>query len=83
MAIQEQLESFRQFATRMIGEGSEGSLDDLFELWRSQNISDEELLKSRDALQAACAEMDNPDAWIDADEHLAQIRAKYGFKGNS
>lgn len=78
MAIQEQLESFRSFAARMINAGAvEGSLDDLYDLWRSENIPEDELLESASALRAAYAEMQQGDTGVPVEEHLARLRAKY------
>lgn len=78
MAIREQFESFQSFAARMIDAGSvEGSLDDLYDLWRSEQIPEADLLESAAALRVSYAEMQQGDTGIPVEEHLARLRSKY------
>ena len=41
-------------------------------------MTPEELAESVAAVRAALAEMDDESAWIDVDEHLAQLRKRFG-----
>ena len=42
-------------------------------------MTPEELAESVAAVRAALAEMDDESAWIDVDEHLAQLRKRFGI----
>lgn len=80
MATIAQVESFHRFAVARLGGGDEElSMDELLELWRLESMPPEELAASVAAVRAALAEMDDESAWIDVDEHLAQLRSKYGL----
>lgn len=80
MATIEQVESFHRFAVTRLRDGrDELSMDELLELWRLEHLSPEELAESVAAVKAAYAEIDNEDAWVDVDDHLADLRSKYGF----
>lgn len=80
MATMTQIESFHQFAVERIRrDGTDLSMDDLYELWRLENLSTDELSESAAAVRSALSEMRDEDAWIDADDHLDQLRAKYNF----
>lgn len=80
MATIAQVDSFHRFAiTRLSVVGNDYSMDELLELWRLEHLSPEELAESVAALKSAFAELDNEDAWVDVDDHLAELRSKYGF----
>ncbi len=80
MATITQIESFHQFAVARLNSGDTNlSMDELYEQWRLENLSAEELAESVAAVRAALGEMQNEDAWIDAEDHLAQLRSKYGI----
>lgn len=80
MATIEQVDSFHRFAVTRLRDGrNDLSMDELLELWRLDHLSPEELGESVAAVKAAYAEIDNEDAWVDVDDHLAELRSKYGF----
>lgn len=80
MATIAQVDSFHRFAVTRLRDGhSDLSMDELLELWRLEHLSPEELAESVAAVKAAFAEIDNEDAWVDVDDHLAELRSKYGF----
>ena len=78
MATKEQLESFHSFASRQLDAGcTDLSMDDLYDLWRCDNLPADKLVQSVAAVRAALDEMQHDDAWIDVEDHLAQLRSKY------
>ena len=80
MATITQIDSFHQFAVERVSSGdTDLSMDELYELWRLENLPADELAESVAAVRAALGEMQDEDAWIDVDDHLAQLRSKYGF----
>lgn len=76
----EQLESFRQFAQSRIREGGESlSMDELYTLWRNENLSPEELGESLAGLRQGIA--DYEDGRIrPADEVFRDLSERYGAK---
>ena len=80
MTTMAQVDSFHRFAVARLESGdADMSMDELLELWRVESMSPEELAESVAAVRAALAEMDDESAWIDADEHLAQLRSRFGI----
>jgi hypothetical protein len=78
MATREEINSFTRFAIEQLQNGgADRSMDELYDLWRSQHPSSEELLESVAAVRAALADMNNGDKGIPAEEHLARLRSKY------
>ena len=67
MATQEQLDSFYRFATQQLASsGSEKSIDELYDLWRYENLTPEELKENVAAVQAAIDDMNAGDTGRDA-----------------
>ncbi|MFM9961059.1 MAG: hypothetical protein ACKV2Q_07520 [Planctomycetaceae bacterium] len=80
MSIKEQIESFHRFALRVVDAGgTDLSLDDLYDLWKCDNLPADELAESVACVREALDEMQHDDAWIDVEDHLAQLRSKYRF----
>ena len=80
MATIAQVDSFHRFAVTRLRDGrSDLAMDELLELWRLEHLSPEELTESVAAVKAAFAEIDNEDAWVDVDDHLVELRSKYGL----
>ena len=78
MATQEQIDSFHQFATEQIQNGGrEKSVDELYDQWRLENLSSEELEENVAAIQGAIDDMKNGDCGRDVDEVIAEVRSKY------
>ena len=58
MATREQIDSFHRFASEQLrAGGSEKSIDELYDEWRSKNLSPEELAENIAAVQAAVDDM--------------------------
>ena len=80
MATKEQLDRFHSFASRQLDAGgTDLTMDDLYDLWRCDNLPAEELVESVAAVRAALADMESGDAGIPVEEHLARLRAKYNI----
>ena len=80
MATQAEIDSFTRFAVQQLSNGgTELSMDELYDRWRSQNPRAEELAESVAAVKAALADMEAGDEGIPADIHLARLRTKYNI----
>lgn len=76
MSIQEQLESFYRFAVGQLKDGvSPLSMDELYDAWKCQQLSKDELSVSVAAVQSALNDMENGDTGRPLDEVIAEIRA--------
>ena len=75
MTNQEQLDSFYRFATEQLANGgSEKSIDALYDQWRFENLSPEELLENVAAVKSAIDDMNNGDLGRDAGEVERELR---------
>lgn len=75
MATQEQIDSFHQFASEHVRNGTaDDSLAELFDLWRMQNPTTDELAESVAAVKAALNDMENGDEGRPFDEFADDIR---------
>ena len=75
MATQEQIDSFYRFAIQQLENGtSEKSVDELFDQWRYENLSPEEMAENVAAVQAAIDDMNNGDTGRDAAEVEQTLR---------
>jgi len=60
MATQEQIDSFYRFATEQLpNSGSDKSVDELYDQWRFENLSPEELAENVAAVQASIDDMND------------------------
>ena len=76
--ISEQLESFHQFARSRIREGGDSlSLDDLYTQWRNENLSQEELTESLDALRRGISDYESGRS-SPAEEVFQDLAKRYG-----
>ena len=74
----EDLHHFAEFAQgRLRDGGSEFSLDELFDLWRSENPSDELYAENVAAVNAAIADFRNGDRGTPAGEHSELLRREF------
>lgn len=77
----EDLNRFTEFAReRLSNEGTDLSLDELFDLWRSENPSDALYSENVSAVNAAIADFRNGDQGTPAGEHSDQLRREFGIK---
>ena len=75
MTSQEQIDSFYRFASEQLAKnGSQKSVDDLYDQWRLQNLSPEESLENIAAVRAAFDDMKNGDDGRDAGEVERELR---------
>jgi uncharacterized protein with von Willebrand factor type A (vWA) domain len=80
MASQEQIDSFHRFATEQLANGGrEKTVDELYDQWRFENQTAEEFEENVAAIQGAIDDMNNGDSGRDADEVIAEIRARYNL----
>ena len=78
--VEQDLRSFWRFAEKQLSDSnSELTIDELFDMWREANRSAEELAQSVVAVKAALRDMEAGDGGIPADEHLAQLRNRFGI----
>jgi hypothetical protein len=76
----EELDRFAEFARQRLGNGeSELSLDELFDLWRSENPSDDLYAENVAAIKAAIDDFRNGDRGTLAGEHSDQLRREFGI----
>lgn len=79
-ATAQELDDFTQFARQRLGNGgSKLSLDELFDLWRAANPSDELYAENVAAVNAAIEDFRNGDRGTPAGEHSAQLRREFGI----
>jgi hypothetical protein len=75
MATQEQIESFYRFAKEQLANGgSDRSVDELYDQWRYQNLTPDELAENVAAIQASIDDMKNGHPGRDASEVEREIR---------
>jgi hypothetical protein len=78
--IEQELDSFTEFAKERISNGgSDLSLDELFDLWRSENPSDKLYAENVAAVIAAIQDFKNGDRGTPAGEHSDQLRREFGI----
>ena len=76
----EELDRFAEFARQQLGiGGSQLNLDELFDLWRAENPSDELYVEDVAAVNAAIADFRNGDRGTPAGEHSEQLRREFGI----
>lgn len=80
MTTKEQLDSFHQFASEQIDNGGTHlSLDELYELWRTNNPTADELADSATAVNAAIADMKAGDTGRPARQALRETCDRLGL----
>ena len=76
------LDSFSSFARQKINSGQrELSIDELFDLWRAENPSDEQFAENVAAIQASIQDFRNGERGTVVGEHSAQLRNEFGVRG--
>jgi len=75
MATREQIDSFYRFATGQLASGGfEKSIDELYDQWRYENLTPEELKENVAAVQAAIDDMNAGDTGRDAGRVEQELR---------
>ncbi|MEX0792684.1 MAG: hypothetical protein WD045_06080 [Pirellulaceae bacterium] len=76
----DELHHFAEFAReRLESEGPELSLDELFDLWRSENPSAVRYAENVAAVNAAIQDFRNGDRGTPAGEHSDSLRREFGI----
>ena len=77
---EQQLDSFMQFVRDRVGAGNaEASLDELFDLWRHENPSDELYAQNVAAIAASIEDFKRGERGTTAGEHSGQLRREFGL----
>ncbi|MFO0944681.1 MAG: hypothetical protein U1D30_01850 [Planctomycetota bacterium] len=76
--VQQELESFVEFAKQRIHEGTL-TLDELFDLWRSRHPGEMAFMENVAAIEHALREHESGDRGTPAGEHSAKIRKDFGI----
>lgn len=81
MATTEQeLEKFRQFVEHRLGAGTpEASLDELFDLWRHENPSDDLYAENVAAIAASIEDFKRGERGAIAGSNSAELRREFGI----
>ncbi|MDA7504025.1 hypothetical protein N8553_03490 [bacterium] len=80
MSTQEQIESFYQFATaQLMNGGSELSVDELYDKWRLENVTDEEIEENIVAIQASIDDMNQGHSGRDAGIVITELRNEFNL----
>lgn len=80
MATKEQIESFYRFATdQLTNGGTQKSIDELYDQWRYENLSPEEVAENVAAIQSAIDDMDAGDTGRDAGDIERELRQELNF----
>lgn len=76
----EEFDSFTQFASdRLSNGGTDLSLDELFDLWRSEHPSDKLYAENVAAINAAIKDFQNGERGTPAGEHSELLRREFGI----
>ena len=77
MATQAQIDDFHRFASeRLTNRGSEKSVDELYDEWRWENLTPEDVAEDVAAIQASLDDMKRGETGRDVDEFLRELCAK-------
>lgn len=75
MTTQEQIDSFHQFATaKLANGGTTKCVDELYDEWRSENVSDDEFARNVVAIQESIDDLNNGVPRRDAHEVVREAR---------
>ena len=78
--IEEQLESFRTYVLEQTRNGgSELTMDELYENWRLEHLTEEELREDELALEASLRDMEAGETGRPFEEFDAEFRARHGL----
>jgi hypothetical protein len=83
MSTQEQIDSFHRFATERIRGGSDLSMDELYDLWRLEHPTPDELDENVRAVQAALDDFENGDRGMPLEEAIREIRKKHNLPADA
>jgi hypothetical protein len=77
--VQQELERFTQFIQQRLSAGArEASLDELFDLWRHENPSDELYAENVAAIAASIDDFKRGERGTIAGEHSAELGRRFG-----
>lgn len=79
MATKEQIDGFHQFALKRLAKGgSEMTIDELYDQWRLENLSDKEQIEVHEAIRVGIREADD-GLGRPAEEFIDDMRAKHNI----
>lgn len=74
---QEELESFYRFASERLGNGgTEKTIDELYDQWRFENLTPEDMAENVAAIQASIDDMNRGERGRDTREIIKEIRSE-------
>ena len=80
MTTQEQIDSFYRFATEQLArDGSQKSVDELYDQWRFENLTPEDMAENVAAIQASIDDMNNGETGRDAGEVIRELRDEFNL----
>ena len=75
MTTKEQIDSFYRFATAQLENGgSEKTVDELYDQWRYENLTPEDIAENVAAIQLSIDDMNNGETGRDAGEVARELR---------
>jgi hypothetical protein len=77
MSTQQQIDSFHRFATERIRRGSDLTIDELYDLWRLEHPTSQELDENVRAVQAALDDFESGDRGVPLEEAIREIRKEH------
>jgi len=78
--VEQELERFKRFVENRLGAGeTQASLDELFDLWRMENPSDEAHAEDVAAIRASIEDFRRGERGAVAGEHTAELRRQFGL----
>ena len=80
--VEHDLEQFMQFVQNRLGAGdADASLDELFDLWRLENPSEDVRAENVAAIAASISDFKLGERGSIAGEHSAELRRQFGLDG--
>ena len=83
MSTQQQIDSFYRFATERIRRCSNLTMDELYDLWRLEQPTPDELDQNVRAVQAALDDLENGDRGVPLEEAIREIRKKHNLPADA
>lgn len=83
MSTQQQIDSFHRFATERIRSGSDLTIDELYDLWRLEHLTSDELDENVRAVKAALDDFENGDRGVPLEEAIREIRKKHNLSADA
>ena len=80
MATRQQIDSFYRFATEQLENGGKDkTVDELYDQWRFENLTPEDMAENVAAIQASIDDMNNGERGRDAGDVIQELRQKHSL----